>query len=64
MSGDVVPGVAQGTDLQALGRAVITKPFELMDLEGYVTQWTPGARRVDTRSDIRHTESTDLNSAV
>jgi DNA-binding NtrC family response regulator len=53
ITGDVAPGVAPGTELQALGRAVIAKPFELHDLEGYVTRWTPGVRRVDATSDAR-----------
>jgi DNA-binding NtrC family response regulator len=46
ITGDVAPGVAPGTDLQALGRAVIAKPFELHDLQAYVTRWTQGAREV------------------
>ena len=53
ITGDVAPGVAPGTELQALGRAVIAKPFELEDLEGYVTQWTLGVRRADAMNDTR-----------
>jgi DNA-binding NtrC family response regulator len=44
ITGDVAPGVAPGAELQALGCAVIAKPFELDDLQVYVTQWTQGAR--------------------
>jgi len=40
ITGDIVPGAAQGTDLQALGRAVIAKPFEFEDLDLYVRQWS------------------------
>ena len=39
ITGDIDAGVSNGTQLQALGRAVIAKPFELHDLEGYVRQW-------------------------
>ena len=53
ITGDVAPGVAPGTELQALGRAVIAKPFELEELLGYVTQWTKGARTADTNADVR-----------
>ena len=47
ITGDVAPGVAPGADLQALGCAVIAKPFELDDLQVYVTQWTQGARSAE-----------------
>jgi DNA-binding NtrC family response regulator len=53
ITGDVAPGVAPGTELQALGRAVIAKPFELEELQGYVTQWTKGARTADANADVR-----------
>ena len=39
ITGDVDASVSNGTSLQALGRAVIAKPFELQDLEVYVRQW-------------------------
>lgn len=39
ITGDVDAGVPEGTQLQALGRTVIAKPFELEDLEIYVRQW-------------------------
>ena len=39
ITGDVDAGVAEGTQLQALGRTVIAKPFELEDLEAHVRQW-------------------------
>ena len=42
ITGDIAPGIAHGTELQALGRAVIAKPFELEDLDVYVMQWTGG----------------------
>lgn len=39
ITGDVDAGVPQGTQLQALGRTVIAKPFELEDLEQHVREW-------------------------
>jgi CheY-like chemotaxis protein len=42
ITGDILPGVAEGTGVQALGRAVIAKPFELEDLDVYVRQWSNG----------------------
>ena len=39
ITGDVDAGVAEGTQLQALGRTVIPKPFELEDLEAHVREW-------------------------
>ena len=39
ITGDIVPG-AQSSDLQALGRAVIAKPFEFDELDLYVRQWS------------------------
>lgn len=39
ITGDVDAGVPEGTQLQALGRAVIAKPFELEDLDAHVRQW-------------------------
>ena len=39
ITGDVDAGVPEGTQLQALGRTVIAKPFELEDLEAYVREW-------------------------
>jgi len=38
-TGDVDSGVAEGTQLQALGCAVIAKPFELEDLDVHVRDW-------------------------
>ena len=50
ITGDIDAGVSQGTQLQALGRAVIGKPFELEVLEKYVRQWAgpslPATNRV------------------
>lgn len=42
ITGDILPGVAEGNGVQALGRAVIAKPFELEDLDLYVRQWSNG----------------------
>ena len=39
ITGDVDAGVAEGTQLRALGRTVIPKPFELADLETHVREW-------------------------
>ena len=39
ITGDVDAGVPEGTQLQALGRIVIPKPFELEDLEAHVREW-------------------------
>ena len=39
ITGDVDAGVPEGTQLQALGRTVIAKPFELEDLELHVREW-------------------------
>ena len=39
ITGDIDAGITNGTQVQALGRAVIAKPFELHDLERYVRQW-------------------------
>lgn len=39
ITGDVDAGVPEGTQLQALGRTVIAKPFELEDLEQHVREW-------------------------
>ena len=39
ITGDVDAGVPEGTQLHALGRVVIAKPFELEDLEAHVRQW-------------------------
>jgi DNA-binding NtrC family response regulator len=39
ITGDIAAGVSQATNLQALGRTVIGKPFELEDLEVFVRQW-------------------------
>jgi DNA-binding NtrC family response regulator len=49
ITGDVDSGVRDGTQLQALGRPVIAKPFELEDLEVFVRQWTGTAPRTHTR---------------
>ena len=46
ITGDVAPEIASGTELQALGRAVIAKPFDLADLQRYVMHWTQSPRRV------------------
>ena len=40
ITGDIAPGIAQGTELQALGRAVIAKPFEFEELDVYVREWS------------------------
>jgi DNA-binding NtrC family response regulator len=53
ITGDVAPGVVPGTELQALGRAVIAKPFELEDLQSYVGQWIKGAHHVESENVIR-----------
>jgi DNA-binding NtrC family response regulator len=53
ITGDVAPGVAPGAELHALDRAVIAKPFELEELQAYVTQWTQAVRRSDATSDTR-----------
>ena len=39
ITGDVDAGVPEGTQLQALGRTVIAKPFELEDLELHGREW-------------------------
>ena len=39
ITGDIDASVSQTTNLQALGRTVIGKPFELADLEVFVRQW-------------------------
>lgn len=51
ITGDIIPSVAQGPAVRALGRAVIGKPFELSDLERHVRRWigAPTARRSDQR---------------
>ena len=53
ITGDVAPGVAPGTELHALGHAVIAKPFELEDLQSFVAQWTKGTRHVESETVIR-----------
>lgn len=55
ITGDIDAGASgQGTQFQALGRAVIAKPFELEDLDVFVRQWAgpslPVADRVVERS--------------
>ena len=52
ITGDVVPSVGQGAAVQALGRTVIGKPFELADLELHVRRWAgqPMRRRSDQRA--------------
>ncbi len=51
ITGDIVPSVGQGPAVQALGRTVIGKPFELADLERHVRRWTeaPVKRKSDQR---------------
>ena len=51
ITGDIVPAVGQATEVQALGRAVIGKPFELADLEAHVRRWAehPPRRKPDHR---------------
>ena len=39
ITGDVDASVRDGTQLRALGRPVIAKPFELEDLDAFVRQW-------------------------
>jgi DNA-binding NtrC family response regulator len=50
ITGDIDAGVSQGTQLQALGRTLIAKPFELEDLEVFVRRWAgpslPATNRV------------------
>ena len=53
ITGDVAPGVLPGAELQALGRAVLAKPFELDDLQVYIAQWIPGVRPERTTSEAR-----------
>ena len=53
ITGDVAPGVVPGTELRALGHAVIAKPFELEELQSYVTRWTQSARLVEGDSATR-----------
>jgi DNA-binding NtrC family response regulator len=53
ITGDVAPGVAPGTELHALGHAVIAKPFELAELQSYVMRWTQGVPRVDKENGAR-----------
>ncbi|HWE43229.1 MAG TPA: response regulator [Gemmatimonadaceae bacterium] len=45
ITGDVDAGVPEGTQLQALGRIVIAKPFELEDLELHVREWARAPAR-------------------
>ena len=47
ITGDIDAGVPEGTQLQALGRTVIAKPFELEDLDAHVREWV---RRPTRRS--------------
>ncbi len=49
ITGDIDAGVADGTDLQALGRTVIAKPFELDDLDMFVRQWVDRPARTSGR---------------
>ena len=49
ITGDVDSGLRDGTRLQALGRPVIAKPFELEDLETFVRQWAGTALRANPR---------------
>ena len=49
ITGDVDSGLRDGTQLQALGRPVIAKPFELEDLETFVRQWAGTAVRSSAR---------------
>ncbi|HEX2717984.1 MAG TPA: response regulator [Gemmatimonadaceae bacterium] len=51
ITGDIIPAVGQASEVQALGRTVIGKPFELADLERHVRRWTehPPRRKSDQR---------------
>ncbi|MFL5559949.1 MAG: response regulator [Gemmatimonadaceae bacterium] len=49
ITGDVDAGVRDGTQLRALGRPVIAKPFELDDLDTFVRQWAGTSLRVEGR---------------
>jgi len=49
ITGDVDAGVPEGTQLQALGRTVIAKPFELEDLEAHVREWAGKPLRASGR---------------
>ena len=56
ITGDVAPSVAPGADLQALGCAVIAKPFELSDLQAYINRWTPSGRTAEVQPSARASE--------
>ena len=45
ITGDIIPTVGQGPAVQALGRAVIGKPFELADLDAWVQRWLGHGKR-------------------
>lgn len=49
ITGDVDASVSEGTNLRALGRAVIAKPFVLEDLEVYVREWAKPPSRSNGR---------------
>jgi DNA-binding NtrC family response regulator len=49
ITGDIDAGVRDGTRLQALGRPVIAKPFELEHLDAFVRQWALLPPRVADR---------------
>ena len=51
ITGDIIPTVGQATEVQALGRTVIGKPFELTDLEAHIRRWMehPSRRKPDQR---------------
>jgi DNA-binding NtrC family response regulator len=58
ITGDIAPGLAAGTDLQAIGCPVIAKPFELGELEVYVTRWTREAPVAEATRDLRASSPT------
>lgn len=53
ITGDVAPGVTPGTELRALGHAVIAKPFELAELQSYVMRWTQGVAHLEKENGAR-----------
>jgi DNA-binding response OmpR family regulator len=50
VTGDTVPRAEVGRRLAELGRPVLTKPFDLSDLETWVDVWTAGPARATPAS--------------
>jgi DNA-binding NtrC family response regulator len=44
VSGDLMTSSDTGRELQALGQPLLSKPFDLADLERHVRAWKPAAR--------------------